>query len=89
MEKKIEVIKRDGTLEDFDANKVAKVVHAAGLNKDEARLLSEKVNLWIRGLNQNKISSLQIRDKVLEELKLVNKYAADLFQWYEKTKSPN
>lgn len=86
MVKKIKVLKRDSSIEEFDPQKIARVTQAAGLETDQAKDLSKKVDQWIKGLKQNPVSSLKIRNKVLAELKKVNQHAANLFEWYEKTK---
>lgn len=83
---KIEVIKRDGGLEEFQPQKIARVTTAAGLTTEEARVLEDKLKQWVYDSKKNPISTKEIRDKVVEELQKVNKYAADLFVWYEKTK---
>ena len=86
MAEKIKVLKRDSSIEDFMPEKIARVVKAAGIEADEARLLAGRVAARVDKSGQKSISSRQIRDKVLEELRKVNKYAANLFEWYEKTK---
>lgn len=82
----LKVVKRDGSLEDFDQNKIARVVTAAGLDPEAAYKLAEAVAVWAKSLGQNQITTATLRDKVVEELQKVNKYAANLFVWYEKTK---
>ena len=82
----IKVIKRDGSTEYFSSDKIVKVVKAAGLEEEQAKALAENVNKWVIDLKKESISSLEIRDKVLEELEKVNKSVADLFRWYQKTK---
>jgi transcriptional regulator NrdR family protein len=89
MPEPIFVIKRDSTLEAFDPNHVARVVKAAGLTEDQAQTLSNQITAWVYSLHLPKISSLQIRDKVIEELKKVNENVANLFAWYETTKEQN
>jgi transcriptional regulator NrdR family protein len=86
MDKKIKVIKRDGNLEDFNQDNVATVVKAAGLNDADAKTLAAKINTWLMSLNETSVSSLKIRDRVQEELKLVNENAANLYAWYQTTK---
>lgn len=86
MAENVKVLKRDGSIEEFDPQKIARVTQAAGLEVDQAKDLSKKVDQWIKGLKQNLVSSLKIRNKVLAELKKVNQHAANLFEWYEKTK---
>jgi transcriptional regulator NrdR family protein len=82
----ITVTKRNGSKERFDQSKIACVVKAAGLSDEEATSLSEKVADEILKLGDKEITSIQIRDKVIEELKKVNEAAYDLYVWYEKTK---
>lgn len=85
---KVGIKKRDGLIEEFSSDKIARVAQAAGLESNQAKILAQKIADWVDCFNQSVISSLQIRDKVAEELFKVNKNAADLFTWYEKkTKS--
>lgn len=81
-----QVKKRNGELEPFDQQKIARVVAAAGLTPDESRQLAASIASWVKASGKNPISSLAIRDKVIEEMKKINNYAAGLYQWYEKTK---
>ncbi len=82
----MKVIKRDNSLEDFNPEKIKKVAVAAGLEKDKAEKVVERVNSWIQSTGESEVSSLMIRDKVLELLKTEDEYAAGLYEWYEKTK---
>ncbi|HKC05149.1 MAG TPA: ATP cone domain-containing protein [Patescibacteria group bacterium] len=84
---KTEVIKRDGTIEKYDEGHVTKVAVACGLKPEEAQALAESVTIWIKDNSLSKVTSLQIRDIFLEDLKKINKSAADLFLWYEETKN--
>jgi transcriptional regulator NrdR family protein len=80
------VIKRDGSVEQFENEKIAKVALAAGLLETQAARLCEEVQNYFLKNSQEKVTSLQIRDKVLDCMKEVNMYAANMFEWYEKTK---
>lgn len=80
------VKKRDGSMEEFQREKIERVVVAAGLSEEQAKALSQNVVGWVDGQKDREITTLNIRDRVLEELKRVNKSAADVFEWYEKTK---
>ncbi len=87
MEKKVRVVKRDGKLEDFDQGKIERVAKAAGLKPDDAKIVAQNVTQWVtNNIFDHAISSLKIRDKVVEELQRVNTYAAGLYIWYEKIK---
>ncbi len=87
--KKLLVLKKDGSSEVFNPDKIAKVAHAAGLSEDEALDISEKITNKLMKENANKITSLRIRNMVAFELKKRDKYAHDLYIWYEKTKDKN
>jgi len=86
---KIKVIKRDKSLEDFDKNKIARVTEAAGLKPDQAKKAANLVKKWAEDKKEPQIKSGQIRVKVIEELRKVNRYAADLFEWYKKNQPLN
>ncbi len=86
----IAVIKKDGSIEDYNPQKITKVVIAAGLYPDQANILSTNITNWLKEKNLSKVTSIQIKNQVIEELKKINQYAAGLFTWYEKTKDhPN
>ncbi len=85
---KIEVIKKDGSIEPFYPQKIARVTHAAGLTTEQAQKLADTVTEWVKAQNKPQITTLEIRNKVVELLRQANEYAANLFVWYEKTKEP-
>lgn len=82
----VKVLKRSGSFEKFDPQKIARIAQATGLSYNEAVSLSNKVKKWAHNSKQKSIPSSWIRDKVLEELRKVNPYAAGLYEWYEKLK---
>ena len=83
----MQVIKRDGSLESFQQEKIARVAAAAGVEKTDAQALASRVSAWVyRAAQDGKIASSELRDKVLEEMEEINPYAAGLFRWYQKTK---
>lgn len=82
----MQVIKRDGTTEDFQTDKIIRVVMAAGLEEPAANELAASVSDWIKSNTTPQVTSIQIRDKVVELLLKYDKYAHDLFVWYEHTK---
>lgn len=81
-----QVKKRDGSVEKFSLINLAKVVTAAGLTPEQSKTLVEQIKQWAEGLQAEEITSLQIRDKVLDVLPTINQQAAELYTWYEKTK---
>lgn len=82
----IKVVKRDGSEETFQPQKIEKVVKAAGLIEEEAKALAAKITSWVKNLGKPKVTSLEIRDQVISELKVANEYAFNMFTWYQKTK---
>lgn len=86
MNTNILVIKRDGSKEPFDPEKISQVVRAAGLEEDLAQKLTRDISIWIKALGQSEVSSLKIRDEVITELESLDEYVAGLFRWYQKTK---
>lgn len=85
----IQVIKRDGGLENFEKEKILRVVKAAGLDQAKAEKLANDVESWVKSRKHHALTTLMIRDKVAEELKNMDSYAYNLFVWYEKTKEDN
>ena len=83
---KFQVIKKDGTLEDFEKGKIERVTLAAGLSQEQAEKLASDVEKWAKSTGRKKITTLQIRDEVVPELKKLNKFAYNAFVWYQKTK---
>ena len=83
---KFQVIKKDGTLEDFEKGKIERVTTAAGLSQEQAKKLAGDIEKWAKTSAKNQITTLQIRDEVLKGLNNLNQFAANAFVWYEKTK---
>lgn len=86
MDNEIAVIKRDGSKEVFEEKHIEAVLTAAGLSADGAMAVAKGVHERIKLLGVKEISSLQVRDIVLDQLRMVNQKVADLYQWYESTK---
>lgn len=82
----IQVIKRDGSVEDFEIEKIIRVVKAAGLTDTDAEELGKEMEKWANEENKEELTSLEIRDKVVELMHDYDDMAADMFVWYQKTK---
>ena len=85
----IKVEKRDKKIEDYDPEKILKVLAVTGLTPDESKKLVAAVNNWLERFGRPKVTSLQIRDRVLVEIQKINRSAANKFIWYEKYKDKN
>ena len=79
-------ISNDNVIEKYDPEKIKSVVVAAGLSEKKADLLCDKVNEWAVGLKRKVVTSIEIKDKVVEEIKKLDDYAAKKYIWYEKYK---
>lgn len=80
------VIKRDGAKEQFSVINISKVATVAGLSPEQAKHIAELLLEWAKSLQKEFVTSLEIRDKMLEELKKINVEAAQLYEWYEQSK---
>jgi transcriptional regulator NrdR family protein len=78
-------MKKDGTLEDFDRNKiVAAVIKAGGSNQDGDKVAAD-VESWLPSVaTGGPVKSQDVRAKVLEVLGIVNPAAAAGFAAYQK-----
>jgi len=85
--KGIQIIKRDGSKEPFYPWKIQRVVMAAGLDPEQSNKCTNAVTDWVMNLNKKELPSLELRDKVHEELKRIDQYSANMFEWYQKTKT--
>lgn len=85
MEANFQVRKRGGELEVWSKDKVINSIGVAGVSTKEAEAVGELVEAWAaRSAENNVISSLAIRDKVIEILKVVDSVAADAFEAFKK-----
>ena len=81
----MQVKKRDGRLEDFDREKIIQSVMAAGLMEEEAESLASEVEVWVGEVaEEGVVSTLKIRDKVLELLRGRDPESATRFEEYKK-----
>lgn len=81
----LNIRKRGGELEPWSADKVINSVTVAGLTVREGEAVGILVEEWAKGVSvNNEVSSIQVRDKVLELLKVINPVAADTFEAYKK-----
>ena len=82
----IKITKRNNKVADYNPEKIIRVVKEAGLTKKEATKLATSITKWLKEGTQKKVTSLQIRDRVIVEIQKRNKAAAKKFIWYEKYK---
>jgi len=77
--------KKDGSLEDFDRNKVSSGAVKSGASSAEAESIAAQVETWAQSAAvDGVVKSSDIRAKVLELLRAVNPEAADNFAAYKK-----
>jgi len=86
----IRVQKRDGRLEEFDANKIRQSLIAAGATDQEAESITQEVENWaVANAAKGFVRTAAIREKVLSSLRLVNPQAAAAFESYQKPTKAN
>jgi len=82
----MQVQKKDGSLQEFDSEKIVNGLLNTGLSAEEAEdLASEAEDFFIESAKET-INWQEIKTKVLELLKEVNPDAAQTFESYQKTK---
>ena len=82
----LQVIKRDSRIEEFDEDKIARVVTAAGLKPSDGFDLAIRVAKWVQSLDKPQITTYAIREKITEELRKINPTVAQFYNQYEKQK---
>jgi transcriptional regulator NrdR family protein len=79
------VQKKDGRLEDFDRNKIISGLVKSGTTPPEAEDITSQVEAWLPTVAVGgTVKTLDIREKVLELLRLADPTAADNFENYQK-----
>lgn len=80
------VQKKDGTLEDFDRNKILNGVVKAGGSPEDAQKVLAEVEAWLPSAAKNGVvRSSDIRTKGLAVLSTVSPEVAKEFEAYKKT----
>jgi transcriptional regulator NrdR family protein len=82
----MKIVKRDKSTEEFDIQKITRVVTVAGLTPAQAEQLTKNVENWLKENFTDSVPSDMVREKVINELHSFNQRAEDLFKWYEGTK---
>lgn len=81
----LNVRKRGGGVEPWSMDKVINSVGVAGLTVRESEALGILIEEWVKKVAVNgEISSIQVRDKVLELLRVIDTVAAEAFEAYKK-----
>lgn len=79
------VLKRDGSLQDFDWKKLTDGVIKSGASQEEADKVATMVELWLSTVaGDEPIISNELHKQVLAALREVNPQAADSFEAYKK-----
>jgi len=77
--------KKDGSLVNFEDNKILVGIIKAGGSPEEAQTVLKAVNSWLPSVVVNNIvQTADMRDKVLTELKKLNPAVAASFEAYKK-----
>lgn len=77
--------KKDGSIVEFDQNKIIVGIIKAGATPVEAQTIVANIITWLPTvIVDNVVKSSDIRSKVISELQSINPAAADSFQSYLK-----
>ncbi len=81
----LQVKKRDGTLEPWSLDKLVIAIGKAGISISEAQALATKIEDWARSVaKEGVVESTQIRDKVIELMKVDFSAESANYQTYKK-----
>jgi len=79
------VKKKDGSLQDFDRNKVFESIMRAGATREEAEKIATEVETWLPSVAvSGVIDSQAVRAKIIEILTPLNPTVAGDYQAYKK-----
>lgn len=82
---KIQVRKRDGTLENFEMEKLEKSIRAADAGSETAHSIASEIEKWLPKVATNNIvQSSTLRGKILQLLRPQNPKAALSFEQYKE-----
>lgn len=80
------VQKKDGTLEDFDKQKIVDGVVKAGASPEDGQKVADAIEAWLPTVaKEDVVDSMDIRSKGLEVLKEVNPDVAAQFESFKKS----
>ena len=81
----LQVEKREGGKEDWNYEKILASVTKAGVPLDEAKHIVSLVEAWaIKTANGGIIASVQIKDKIIQFLRVVDGIIANAYESYKK-----
>ena len=89
----IKVVKKDGTLEDYNFNKIINAVNKSAervmhvFTEEELTHLKEEVESNIRALNKDKVNILEMHNIVEDALSKVNSKVAKSYRDYRNYKT--
>lgn len=80
-----QVQKKNGSLVDFDQNKIITGILRAGGTQENAQKIAADIEAWLPTVTvNNMVKTSDLRSKVIEELRTVNPTAAVNFESYQK-----
>ena len=80
----IQITKRDGSVEEWSFDKLLSSVTKAGLPMDKGELLAKQIEEWLKNQSLKIVSSTDIRDKVIEIMKVMEPMTASVYEAYRK-----
>ncbi|MFV1917318.1 MAG: ATP cone domain-containing protein [Patescibacteria group bacterium] len=80
----IQVLKREGGIENWNYDKTLSSIIKVGLDYEKAEQISKKIEKWVeKTAKNNVIKSTAIRDKIIELLMAYDPLAANSYKAYK------
>lgn len=80
------IVKKDGSIEDFDGNKIVDAVVKAGGDEELAELVAADVEAWVAtAADSEELPTSELRSKIISVLKSKNEKVAETFESYRKS----
>jgi len=81
------VLKRNGTTQDWDYEKVHQSIINAGASVEEADAIAKLIEIWAHKFAENEVvKSVDIKAKIIEIMKAVNSAFTQAYEEYQKVR---
>jgi len=81
------VLKRDGTTEDWDSEKVRRSIVSSGGTTEEGESITKLIEVWAHRFAENEVvKSVDVKAKAVEIMKAVNSAFTTAYEEYQKVR---
>ena len=83
----LSVLKKDGTTEDWNLDKVGRSITNAGGTVEEAEAITKLIDIWAHRFAENEVvKSVDVKAKAVEIMKAVNSAFTTAYEEYQKVR---